>query len=452
MIPVPAGAGSVATTVPFNILGIYRFCIAFALIDYFDVLDYLDLSQLNNPAKYLYAFVALAFIASYFVRWKKFELSIAPAIFFIFFIITGAAFAINFFVNDTRQSYVTAFIGSLVYALAMFIPAGAVGLDARRLTGDLLLVFSIGTVCYLIEAAIKPLDAVSTLTYLHEVQVHKSMVCVLAICLSILMGRKKLAIFLLIVTVAALLLRPMSTLLLTLVGCVPVAMMLRFRVRAVRLLPVMSSAAVSFVVLIVAASVPLLLYFFFDDVSAIIDAGETYLKTDVIGGQSNMAFRLQILKIAFAPITDAFTFIFGNGLLGNHTVPLGQLAIWQWWYTINSEGEAPIHSDFVIVFIQMGIVGYFFFALAFYSALLVRFRQLMRVRLSEYGVVLQSISIIGILILIIYVSDEPVLSYYNHTQAIWLLLLISEVARKSINVNLRGRNKAPKLGLIASRR
>ena len=318
---VPAGAGSVATTVPFNILGIYRFCIAFALIDYFDVLDYLDLSQLNNPAKYLYAFVALAFIASYFVRWKKFELSIAPAIFFIFFIITGAAFAINFFVNDTRQSYVTAFIGSLVYALAMFIPAGAVGLDARRLTGDLLLVFSIGTVCYLIEAAIKPLDAVSTLTYLHEVQVHKSMVCVLAICLSILMGRKKLAIFLLIVTVAALLLRPMSTLLLTLVGCVPVAMMLRFRVRAVRLLPVMSSAAVSFVVLIVAASVPLLLYFFFDDVSAIIDAGETYLKIDVIGGQSNMAFRLQILKIAFAPITDAFTFIFGNGLLGDHTFP-----------------------------------------------------------------------------------------------------------------------------------
>ena len=84
--------------------------------------------------------------------------------------------------------------------------------------------------------------------------------------------------------------------------------------------------------------------------------------------------------------------------------------------------------------------------------MLVRFRQLMRVRLSEYGVVLQSISIIGILILIIYVSDEPVLSYYNHTQAIWLLLLISEVARKSINVNLRGRNKAPKLGLIASRR
>ena len=259
---VPAGVGKVATTVLFNNLSIYRFCIAFALIDYCDILDYLDNSELNSPAKYFYAFVVLVFIGSYFMRWKKPEISLGPAIFLSFFILTGVAFAINFFINDSRQSYVTAFIGSLVYALAMFIPAGAVALDARRLTKDLLLAFSIGTVLYLVEAAIKPLDLVRSLTYLHEVQVHKSLVCVLAICLSILTGRKKLAIFLLVVTITALFLRPMSTLVLALVGCVPVAIMLRFRVRAMRLVPVMSSSAVSVVVLIVAVSVPLLLYFF----------------------------------------------------------------------------------------------------------------------------------------------------------------------------------------------
>ena len=183
--------------------------------------------------------------------------------------------------------------------------------------------------------------------------------------------------------------------------------------------------------LILAVSVPLLLYFFFDDVAGVVELGETYLKANIIGGQSNMAFRLEILKLAFSTIDSTSSFVFGNGLLGNHTVHLGQLQSWQWWYTVDASGEAPIHSDFAIVFIEMGIVGNIVFAIAFYSALSARFRELTHARLSEYGVVLQAISIIGILILIIYISDQPLLSYYNHTQAIWLLLLISEIAMKS---------------------
>ena len=173
----PVSAGKSAKTELFNNLGIYRFCIAFALIDYFDILDFIDLRDSPNAtAKYFYAFVVMVFITWYFIRWKKIELSLAPAIFLLFFMITGLAFAANLFIQGTRQSYVTAFIGSLVYSLALFIPAGAVALDIQRLTRDLLLVFSIGAVFYLVEAIIKPLDLVSDLTFLHEVQIHKSLV------------------------------------------------------------------------------------------------------------------------------------------------------------------------------------------------------------------------------------------------------------------------------------
>ena len=44
---------------------------------------------------------------------------------------------------------------------------------------------------------------------------------------------------------------------------------------------------------------------------------------------------------------------------------------------------------------------------------------------------LQAISIIACLALIIYCSDEPYLTYFSHANAVWMVLLISEMARKS---------------------
>jgi O-antigen ligase len=105
---------------------------------------------------------------------------------------------------------------------------------------------------------------------------------------------------------------------------------------------------------------------------------------------------------------------------------------WQgWWATGNVNGQAPIHSDFVIVFVLMGILGYILFALAFYLVLKNRFRELARRDTRGSGVVLQAIAIIAVVALLIYCSDEPYLAYYNHSNVVWLLLLISEVAMKS---------------------
>jgi hypothetical protein len=233
-----------------------------------------------------------------------------------------------------------------------------------------------------------------------------------------------------IVTMVALILRPLSTLVLALVCCVPIALALRSRVRTFRQAGVLASRALATMMLIVAIVIPLSLYFFYDDVAPIISSVEFHLKKDVIGGQSNMDFRLAILKLAFTQIENT-SFWYGSALAGSHTVPLSQVPGFGWWWSVMGNAEAAIHSDFVSVFVLMGIAGYIVISIALYVALADRFRELRRRDLLGSGVVLHSIAIIGLVALIIYCSDQPYLSYYNHAQSVWMLLLISEVARRS---------------------
>ena len=223
-----------SATALFNNLGIYRFCLAIIVIDFLDLLDELDYNPNNGIPKYAYAAIVIVFMVIYFLRWKKIEARTAPLIFLVFFILTGLVFAINFFIYDYRESYISAFISPLVFALAIFIPANTVVLDAGKIIRELTLLFSVASVFYLIEALIKPLDVVASLTPLHEVQVHKSVVCVLALCLCILTRRNALALFVATVTVVALVLRPLSTLVLALTCCLPIAIALRPRVLAPR--------------------------------------------------------------------------------------------------------------------------------------------------------------------------------------------------------------------------
>src|SRR5580704_1375806 len=104
---VRKGAGAL-----FNNLGIYRFCFFVAVIDCLDLTDSLDLTESNLIIiKYCYAAVVIFFFVSYFLRWQEIDFTNpAPIIFLLFFLVTGLAFAIRFFIYDVRQSYVSAFI------------------------------------------------------------------------------------------------------------------------------------------------------------------------------------------------------------------------------------------------------------------------------------------------------------------------------------------------------
>lgn len=421
---------SKSTTALFNNLGIYQFCIAFAAIDLLDVTDFLDFGQINVAIKYCYAAVILGFMAIYYLRWRRVDANIAPTIFLLFFVVTGLAFAANFFLYAERNSYVSAFISPLVFSLAILIPPNSIMLDARKIVRNLTFLFSVGTVFYLVEEFVKSIDMVKSIVSLEEVQILKSMNCVLALCLCILTGRKKLALFVAVITIAALILRPVSTLVLTLIVCLPIAIALRRRVTGLRPVPVLLSRAIAMTTLLLVVSIPLLLYFFFDDIATLISNFESYLKSDLMGAQSNMAFRLVILKYAFT-VFDSTSLWYGSALAGNQTVSLALIPGWDWWFFNNRAGEATIHSDFVIVLVLTGLLGYTLFSVAFYLVLQNRFRELNRRSAPQSAVVLQSISIIAVVALLIFCSDEPYLSYYNHAHSIWMLLLISEIVRKS---------------------
>ena len=72
-------------TALFNDLGIYYFCIAFAVIDFLDLINLLDASVIANAVKYCYAAIVIGFMAVYFLRWRRINASVAPLIFLLFF-------------------------------------------------------------------------------------------------------------------------------------------------------------------------------------------------------------------------------------------------------------------------------------------------------------------------------------------------------------------------------
>ena len=232
--------GSKSSTAFFNDLGIYRFCIAIAVLDFFDLYDFFEDS---NLVKYCYTAIILGFMAIYFLRWKKVDATIAPIIFLLFFVVTGSAFALRFFIYEDRNSYISAFISPLLFSVAIFIPPNSIILDARKITRDLMILFSVGAVFYLAEGIVKPLVHLDG--FRNEIQLLKSMNCVLALCLSILLGRKALTLLLALMTVIALELRPTSTLVLGLICCVPIAIALRPRVSRFRPIAVLLGRAMA---------------------------------------------------------------------------------------------------------------------------------------------------------------------------------------------------------------
>ena len=426
----------------FNKLGIYRFCIAVAVIDCLDIMDSLDYSQSNFIMKYCYAAIVIFLLGGYLIRWKQIDTTnLAPIIFLLFFIVTGLSFAIRFFFYDERQSYISAFIGPLAFSAAIFIPRNAITIDERRVLKALTYLFALGTVCYLLEAIVKPLDFFRQFSYVHEVQFVKSLSCVLALCLFILTGQKVLTLLTAAITAIALLLRPTSTIALALIICVPIAVVLRSRVLYFRPLHVLVARALAMTTLLVAVSVPIFQYFYLDDLGPLIQSWEGYLKADVLGGESNTYFRLAILKVAFESLRSIW---FGNALSGGVTVALGEQQGFEWWFlaVAQSNGEAPIHSDFVITFVLMGIIGLFTLAAAYYFALKTLFWGLGNRSLRGNGVVIRALSIIALVGMFIYSSAESYLSCYNHANTVWMLLFISEMLGKSKTklTEVRGRN------------
>jgi hypothetical protein len=395
-------------------MAIYRFGIVFAVLTFVDFTGLLADSGFSTIIKYSYSLIMLMFIVVFILRWGTIDVqSKAPLLALLFFVMTSTILIAN--ISSSNVSYASAFNATLIFAAAAFIPRNGVVVDANRIANQILILLLFGTTCYLLNALLKSGQS-------EDVQHVESIVCVLALCLAILVGQKIAAAAVCLMTAIALGLRPTSTLVLALIICVPLTVALR--VRAIRFSRLFTNTILTVLIL-----GPLAFYFFFEDIAEWTSAVDHAIKSD-LGSFSNAEFRLAVLKAAFRSL-DESSFWFGSGLSGDTSVSIvRELPI---WIDTNRAGIASIHSDFVIVLTQSGIIGYVVFACFIYSIANIRIRRLAVLNADSIGTrALISISIVANVAIWIFASFNPFLQQYQFAHTVWMLMFISEVVMKTV--------------------
>jgi hypothetical protein len=404
---------------------LYRFNLAFALIIILDISNRGHSITLDVAIKYVYTFVMLAFIFLYFFQFRTVDwTSISPLLALLFFVIAISVWAINWAVYDNKLSYASAFTSSLLFACAAFVPAGAFRLDPNRILNHLLIIFTVASLSYMLEvihdktgSTVAHYANYGQNSYFDDLHI-KSAVSILGLCIAILKKRWLIMAVILAAMGITQVLRPSSTLILATAVCLPLTFAL------MNLGTFVSRIIVNAVVLISLLS-PFALFLYSDEVGTAVAAVESTVKSGWLGGQANTEFRLALYKEAFRSLEDT-SFIFGNGLNGNQTVSLERE------FPASHGIPIPLHSDLLVIMTQAGLVGYFLFATMIFSMINVRFRLMRHPRDTPEGLyALGAISIVSIVCLLIHCSANPYLNYYEYALPFWIILFVSEIARKA---------------------
>lgn len=409
-----------------NRSAIYRFGLIFAaVVAVADITNVVGLSPYSVSIKYAYTAALGLLLYHYYSRFASISAQgFGPLLALAFFLATGVGFLANL-LRGVEVSYITAFTAPLVFAAAALIPPHRLPVNAAGVCRDFRALFLLASVCYLVEAALKAWGAGSSIFYAPEVEHVKSIVCVMGLSFAILTRRGGSAVLLLAIIVASLAVRPSSTLFVATALCTPLAFALRDGFRRIY-------SFISWAALALAAATPWLFYLFFDSLADAVTYGESYLKQDILEGHSNTDFRLEIFRLALRKLDGSL--LFGEGLSGNPNVDLG--AHWLWWHQIVPDGTALIHSDWLVIATQTGIVGSILFFLMFASILRVRLRAVATIapgQAPETRAIL-SLSIVGTVAFFLYASFNPVLPLYHIAQIFWFVLFVSEMAAKDLLV------------------
>ena len=406
---------------PFSRSILFQFALAFALFTAVaDTTSFVGWSLLAGVIKYAYTATLLSIMYVYLCRWAAIDWgSPAPALALLFFVVAGLVFAVNTLVYGVDISYIAAFAAPLVFAAALVIPRNAFEVDVDRIIDQLMRFFAIAVFFYLVESFLKT-SSIAPRLFSPEMEHVKSIVCVLAVSLCVLLERYRQAGVLVGLIAVALLARPTSTLLIGLV--VGVGLALALKTRRWRL-----AKFVSYTTLVVMAVSPLLFYYYYDAMADTVRGFEPFIKGDVLGGESNTEFRLAVFKLALMPLDKSM--LFGLGLSGDPNVPLG--LIFPWWRDVVPDGTVLIHSDFLVILGQSGLVGYGLFVAFLWLMLAHRFSVLKKSPPADAkSTALIYLSLIAIVSFILYASFNPFLPLYHTNHILWLVLLVSELVTK----------------------
>ena len=165
-----------------------------------------------------------------------------------------------------------------------------------------------------------------------------------------------------------------------------------------------------------------------EDLARVVYNTETLVKSDVLGGLSNTHVRLEILRLAFER-WQASSMLFGEMFTGGTTVYLGG-----WWLFFVPTGEIAIHSDYLIILVEGGLVSYFVFNLALAWIIGSHFRWLRGQnaigKSQDARAVMVAVAIPITITLSIVCSANPYLQYYGITFVVLFVLFCSEVSKR----------------------
>lgn len=405
---------------------VIRFFMVVALLVYADAVNAMAASSLGTERYFKYAYFG-AVVAIY--GWcvmtgsglrARFD---APTILAGFTALALIPFLLQSAAGLEVNSYASAFAAPLLYAISAVFAVRSFDASTERLERSVYRLLAWLCVLYTAELAVRKFSSIGYFArVINETNHIKSIAFVALIGLAVLRGHGRGVLLALALLALSAILRPSSSVILAVAICAPVAYALRkgwFR----------TVGLVGHGMIALAACVPLALYAI-PELEAAILAAEAWLKEDVLQGQSNTAVRLAIKNAALDRWQDS-SFLFGEFFSGATNVQIAH--VFPWWLKEHSPfGLAAIHSDYVSMLLQGGIVGYLLFNLALALALSRAIAHARRHRALGLSAGLPGLGVLAVLILVLYGSSNPFLQYFGVAHLAWFLLFLSNLAGRAV--------------------
>ncbi len=248
-------------------------------------------------------------------------------------------------ISPPVTTYSSALIPLMICALPVLVSSTDIQLDCRIVSRFLLFIFCLASFCHLAWQ----------LSRLVGIEVYPSLEQTFTFCFAMLLtgfsGRKFLLTLLMLGAFASIALRPTSTLFVGAVLSLGAVVAHRLGIRRSLRLSMISS-----IVMMLLANFGILAS---ANVANVVYAAEPYVKQSVLDAQTDNDFRLGVID-ALRAETESSSILFGKYFSGNINPIVTDVL--PWWYDVRESDDAPIHSDFLIILSQGGLVGYLLFA------------------------------------------------------------------------------------------
>lgn len=391
-----------------------------SLIAYVDCANLLSVSTFGFETFVKYAYFIFITLAYIMICFKTTQLNIGfdgPTIFLVFTATSVAALGFQMVSPVQNNSYAGAFLATLLVSAAAMFDIKKHVFDSwrvERIIQKLLLLLSL---FYVLELAVRVFSGLSYFEDVTNQTNHiKSFVFVTSACLAILLRDYKSLLLTAILLIISQILRPSSSLIAAMFLGAPIAVaLLRGWIKVAK--------GCAYATIIGAAAAPIALYLSPELKEFIIDA-ETWTKEDLLQGRSNTFFRLAIQDLAIDQLQDT-SILFGAVFSSANSVALGRKFLW--WMQYYPTGLAAIHSDYVSILYQSGVVGYVLYNLALWLICRFLFSGVVMARAQGQSSALISLSICCVIIVVFYSSSNPFLQYYTIAHVAWLLIAIGYI-------------------------